>query len=85
MSEQKQRPVAIKLEGCEDVTLDNNTVGEGINFLDAKDSKNIKATRNKIHNDQAPKKKLWHEKLYGKILLGLGFVALGIIGKYTIG
>lgn len=48
MPEQNNRPIGILLDGCEDVTLTNNTGIGDMDFIVAKNSKIIKGSGNKL-------------------------------------
>ncbi len=80
MSEQKERPIGIHLENCENVTLTDNTGVGDMDFIVAKNSKNIKGSGNKhiIPNQESDlPNKQWFEKPHGIFLLGLAVTVCG--------
>lgn len=72
MPEHKQRPTGIHIENCDGVTLTNNTGIGDMNFIVAKNSKNIKGSGNQHiipSQSAAEHEKRWFEKPIGIVLL----------------
>jgi len=81
VSDQKKRPTGIHIENCEDITLTNNTGIGDMDFIVAKNSKNIKGSGNKhiIPNQEhyALKKRFFEKPL--------GHVVLAVVGSVISG
>ncbi len=83
----KRGPVAIRVEGGQNIRIDNNT-SVGFPLLDATDVENLSASGNKTFAYDEPAavaRKLWHEHFAVKAIIAIfiSVVAAGLI--YALG
>ncbi len=74
MPEHKQRPTGIHIENCDGVTLTNYTGIGDMNFIVAKNSKNIEGSGNQHiipSQERASPDKRWFEKPHGIVFLSV--------------
>ena len=91
MTDQKKRPTGIHIENCEDVTLTGNVGIGDMDFIVAKNSKNISGSGN-LHigpdeigksptpkQPEKPKQSFWFHPITKTILYVVGVVAAAAI------
>ena len=78
---EKRDPVAIRIEGCRNIRLDDN-VSVGMPLLHATDVENLSGSGNRafVHDDSVPasapvSRKAWHEHQLVQIGIGI-FIAV---------